>query len=87
VEHTIKIKDSNPIKQTRRRISFHFPQKEVDEIIEEIRQQGVIEESCSSWVSCSFDQKEGRFCVDFRKLNAFTKKDFYPIPRIDDMLD
>jgi len=42
VEHTIKIKDSNPIKQTSRRIPFHFfLWKEVNKIIEEMRQQGV----------------------------------------------
>ena len=28
-----------------------------------------------------------RFCADFRKLNAVTKKDVYPIPRLDDALD
>jgi len=28
-----------------------------------------------------------RFCVDFRRLNAVTKKDSYPIPRMEDCID
>jgi len=41
VEHRIEIESSGPIKQAPRRIPFHL-RKDVD--IEEMRQQGVIEE-------------------------------------------
>ena len=28
-----------------------------------------------------------RFCVDYRKLNSMTKKDAYPLPRIEECID
>jgi len=56
-----------------------------------MKYQGVIEESFSPWVSPAVlvKKKDGtlRFCVDYRKLNAVTVKDSYPLPRINDLLD
>ena len=28
-----------------------------------------------------------RFCIDYRKVNSVTRKDAYPLPRINDVLD
>eukprot|EP00171_Calliarthron_tuberculosum_P023710 IDg23710t1 len=34
-------------------------------------------------------KKDGslRFCIDYRRLNAVTKRDSYPLPRMDDCID
>ena len=56
-----------------------------------MEQSDIIEPSTSSWASpiVLVWKKDGftRFCVDYRRLNGITKKDSYPLPRIDDTLD
>ena len=53
--------------------------------------RGVNEPCQSSWESpvVLVTWKYGTicFCVDYRKLNDVTRKDAYPLPRIDDTLD
>ncbi|XP_064478946.1 uncharacterized protein LOC135392173 [Ornithodoros turicata] len=87
--HHIDTGTASPIKQAPRRLplaSF----KEVDKLISDMRDQDVIEPSSSPWASpiVLVKKKDGstRFCVDYRRLNNVTKKDSYPLPRIDDAL-
>ena len=90
VYHSIPTGDAAPIKQASRRLPVHY-QPEVSKLLDEMQQQGIIEPSCSPWASpiVLVRKKDGslRFCVDYRKLNKVTKKDSYPLPRVDDLLD
>ena len=85
-----KIKELGIVKQHPRRVPFALRSK-VEKMINQMLQQSVIEPSKSPWASpiVLVSKKDGstRFCVDYRKLNARTKKDVYPLPRIDDTLD
>lgn len=59
--------------------------------VEEMLRDDVIQPSASPWASPVVLVKKKdqtlRFCVDYRKLNVVTKRDVYPLPRIDDTLD
>ena len=54
-------------------------------------EQEAIQPSKSLWASSivlvAKKDKTTYFCVDYRKLNAISKMDVYPLPRIDDSLD
>lgn len=89
VKHAINTGDALPIRQSLRRLPTHRREVAEEEINKMIR-KGVIEPSDSSWASpiVMVKKKDGsiRFCVDYRKLNGVTKKDGYPLPRIDESL-
>lgn len=90
VTHQIDTGDAKPIRQPPRSVPL-AKRGEVERLIQEMQADKVIEPSSSPWSSpvVLVKKKDGssRFCVDYRKLNEVTKKDSYPLPRIDDSLD
>ena len=79
-----------PVRQPVRRVPPHR-REAVRKLLNEMLERGVVEPSASPWASpiVLVRKKDGstRFCVDYRKLNDVTRKDAYPLPRIDATLD
>lgn len=90
IQHTIDTGVSVPVKQAPRRPPMAFA-KEEEKIIETQLKNGVITQSNSPWASplVYVRKKDGstRPCVDYRRLNKLTRKDAFPLPRMDDCLD
>jgi len=90
VRHKIDTGEASPIKQRMRRTP-HAQRELIDEEVKKMIELGVVEESDSPWSSpiVLVRKKDGtmRFCIDYRKLNSVTKKDAYPLPRIDESFD
>ena len=90
VQMEIDTGSAPPRRQPVRRMPFAVRQ-EVAKQLKNMQQSGVIEPSSSPWASpivmVHKKDETHRFCVDYRALNAVTKPDLYPLPRIDDLLD
>ncbi|CAL9687717.1 unnamed protein product [Knipowitschia caucasica] len=86
----IPLVDEVPIRQRYRRI----PPSEYEAVkahINQLIEAQVIRESCSPYASpiVLVRKKDGslRLCVDYRLLNSKTRKDAFPLPRIEETLD
>ena len=59
--------------------------------MDEMLEAQIIERSDSPWFSLVVlvAKPDGtqRFCVDYRALNSVTKRDLYPLPRCNDILE
>ena len=76
--------EARQIKQAPRTEKPLATRNEVKELVDELKRRGGIESSSGPWSSpvVLVKKKNGstRFCVDYRKLNDFTKNDNYPVP-------
>ena len=90
ITHSIETGDHPPIRQPARRTPFAL-RRTIEELTQEMLEHDVIQPSHSPWASpvVLVKKRDGsmRFCVDYRRLNAVTKMDVFPLPRIDDTLD
>ena len=88
--HKIETGDARPVRQPLRR--HPLPHRAaVDSQLDSMLADGIIEPAVSEWAAnvVLARKKDGalRFCIDYRQLNEKTKKDSYPLPRIDECLD
>ncbi len=90
LKHTIDTEDQRPIRLPPRCLPVAKQEIEQEEV-QKMLDRGVIVPCQSSWASpvVLVTKKDGTtHCwVDYRKLNDVTRKDAYPLPRIDDTLD
>lgn len=90
LQHTITTETNHPIHSPARRIP-PVHKEEVQQFIQDMLARDVIQPSMNPWASpiVIVRKKDGsaRFYVDYRRLNAVTRKDAYPLPHIDDTLD
>lgn len=90
VKHSIDTGNNPPIRQRPYRVSDK-QRGIIEEHVTDMLNRGIIQPSVSPWASPVVLVKKkdntDRFCVDFRRVNAVTRKDSYLLPRIDDTLD
>ena len=90
VEHPIDVQGAQPIRLR----PYRVPETKRQVIAQKVQKtllSNVIQPSSSPWSSpvvlLEKPNGEHRFCVDYRQLNVVTKRDAYPLPRIDETLD
>ena len=90
VTHHIKTGDVGPIRLPPYRLPYAYREQVVKELAEML-ENGIIEELSSGWalpiVLVPKKDKSLRLCVDYRRLNAVSKVEAYPMPRIDELID
>lgn len=89
VKHQIPTGDAPPSRERYRPVPPTL-YAEVRALLRGMLEKGVIRESSSPWAApiVLVWKKTGawRFCVDYRKLNHVTKRDAFPLPRVEDSL-
>ncbi len=90
-EHRIKLEPGSlPVRLPPHRASNKAREVQKTEV-EEMLRLDVIEPASTEWSSpvviVPKSDSRWRFCVDYRRMNALSLKDSYPLPRMDECID
>eukprot|EP00173_Palmaria_palmata_P000458 Plantae.Rhodophyta-Palmaria_palmata.ctg1209.p1 GENE.Plantae.Rhodophyta-Palmaria_palmata.ctg1209~~Plantae.Rhodophyta-Palmaria_palmata.ctg1209.p1 ORF type:complete len:666 (+),score=133.55 Plantae.Rhodophyta-Palmaria_palmata.ctg1209:1587-3584(+) len=90
VKHRIDTGDASPVWSMPHRAGP--AQRDIEKAeVKRMLELDVIEPSQAEWASpvVLVPKSDGstRFCIDYRRLNSLTKRDSYPLPRMDEFID
>ena len=87
VQHSIDSGEHRPVKQQ----PYHTPviyRAKIEQMISDVKKQSLlIVRGLVPLCLCPKRTEALVFCVDYRCLNSLTKKDVYPLSRVEDILD
>ena len=89
IEYHIELTNSVPIRHRLRRLSPKMLEIATEEV-SKLAREGIRECSARNYSSAGSGEKirrEMRMCINYRDLNKKTKRDAYPMPSMDSILD
>ena len=92
IDHAIELEEGAKLPYSRLYRQTERERREAKKYVDEMLRKGFIRPSQSQYASpLIFAEKKGtdelRPCVDYRPLNAVTKKNRHPLPLIDELID
>ncbi|XP_076033590.1 uncharacterized protein LOC143020752 [Oratosquilla oratoria] len=90
LEHDVETEGALPIRQRPYRLNA-FKREYLRAEVQRLQELGIVEPSHSPWASpvvlVPKPDSSMHLCIDYRRVNAMTRADGYPLPRIDDVID
>jgi hypothetical protein len=79
--------DNKPVQEHQRRLNNMMREVVKKEVLKLLKAGVIYLISDSEWVSPQQTITGWRMCIDYEKLNKATRKDHFPLPFIDEMLE